>query len=151
MYGRCTLSLFVRFFVVLLVASWTAPIAIANKLSNIPEPLVTDRPTDSVSPIVVPKGSLQFETGYKYSRFGSVSESKIAQTFPELLLRYGLGERYELRLFASGWNFREIDNETKTSFSDITLGTKIELMPARGNWAITSVLVDLSLPSGSTA
>jgi hypothetical protein len=122
----------------------------AAELTDGIAPLVTDRPTDSVSPIVVPKGSLQFEGGYKYSRLGSNNASRDLQTFPELLLRYGLGERYELRLFASGWNVRKIDNKTEENFSDITIGSKIELLPANGNWAISSVLVDVSLPTGAT-
>lgn len=123
----------------------------ASELASASEVLVTDRPTDSASPIVVPKRALQFEAGYKYSRLDSDSANNDLHVLPELLLRYGLGEHYELRLFASGWSFREVDGETQKSFSDITVGTKIELLPARGNWAVTSVLVDVNLPTGSTA
>ena len=54
--------------------------------------LVTDRPTDSVSPLVVPKGSFQFETGYKYSRFDTEQGNLDEQSFPDFLFRYGLGE-----------------------------------------------------------
>jgi hypothetical protein len=114
-----------------------------------PEPMVTDRPTDGVSPIVVPKGAFQFEAGYKYSRSDTDNGGVDEHTFPDFLFRYGLGERFEARLFTSGWNAREEAGETEANFADITLGTKIELTEPRGRFGITSLLVDISLPTGA--
>jgi hypothetical protein len=113
--------------------------------------LYTDRPTDSVSPLVVPKGSFQFETGYKYSRFDTDQGGVEEQTFPDFLFRYGLGERFEARLFASGWTATEVGGESTTGFSDITVGTKIELTKPRGRMSVASLLVDVSLPTGSAS
>lgn len=113
--------------------------------------LVTDRPTDSVSPLVVPKGSFQFETGYKYSRFDTEQGNLDEQSFPDFLFRYGLGEHFEARLFASGWNVTEVAGDSTTGFSDITVGTKIQLTKPRGRMSITSLLIDVSLPTGSAS
>jgi hypothetical protein len=111
--------------------------------------LVTDRPTDSASPIVVPKGVFQFEAGYKYARLENDGASFNEQTFPDFLFRYGLGERYEVRLSTAGWVATEVGGETETSFSNISVGTKIELLPKRGRLTKSSLLVDLALPTGS--
>jgi len=111
--------------------------------------LVTDRPTDSVSPIVVPKGSFQFEAGYKYARLETDHFNVDQHTFPDFLFRYGLGERFELRLYTAGWTVQEVGSESETSFSDISIGTKIELLPKWGRMTKSSLLVDVALPSGS--
>lgn len=112
--------------------------------------LVTDRPTDSVSPIVVPKGRFQFEAGYRYARLETDSFSVDQHTFPDFLFRYGLGERYEVRLYTAGWDVKEVGGgETETSFSNISVGTKIELLPKWGRLTKSSLLVDLALPTGS--
>lgn len=135
------------FVSVLLLAG---PVTAADEVANL-EPLVTDRPTDSVSPIVVPKGSFQVETGYRYSQLNSDTDGNSVQTFPDLLFRYGLGERFEARLLASGWNARDVNDKTETNVADISIGTKIELIPTSGNWSISGLLVDVSMPTGSAA
>lgn len=109
--------------------------------------LVTDRPTQGASPIVVPKGSFQLEAGYKYDRLDVDGVEIDQQSFPELLLRYGAGERFELRLFTSGWVFTDTDADSDTEFSDVTLGTKIELVPKRGRVSRLSILAEASLPT----
>jgi hypothetical protein len=113
--------------------------------------LVTDRPTNSVSPIVVPKGSFQFEAGYKYARLETDRLSADQHTFPDFLFRYGLGERYEVRFYTAGWNVQEVGGENETSFSDISVGTKIELLPELGRRTKSSLLVDVALPTGSAS
>ena len=115
--------------------------------------LVTDRPTQGVSPIVVPKGSFQVEAGYKYSRLELDNADVDQHAAPDLLLRYGAGERFELRLFSTGWVTTEVDTEssteTETEFSDITVGAKIELVPQRGRVSKLSLLTDVSFPTSS--
>jgi hypothetical protein len=111
--------------------------------------LVTDRPTDSVSPIVVPKGTFQFEAGYRYARFETERFNVDQHTFPDFLFRYGLGERFEVRLYTAGWNAQDVGGESRTSFSDISIGTKIELLPKWGRLTKSSLLVEVALPTGS--
>jgi hypothetical protein len=147
--GRQTLKILIRSAVAFCVLAVVMSSARAADAPGDTVFLVTDRPTDSVSPIVVPKGSFQFEAGYKYARLETNGFSADQHTFPDFLFRYGLGERYEVRLYAAGWNAQEVGGENETSFSDISVGTKIELLPKWGRMTKSSLLVDVALPTGS--
>ena len=60
---------------------------------KIPE-IVTDRPDVTEAATVVPRGSLQFENGFTWTREAGKSSIDLSQT----LMRYGLTPRWELRL-----------------------------------------------------
>jgi hypothetical protein len=60
-------------------------------------PIVTDRPSFSVGPGMVPRGCIQFETGYTFS-FEDAHPNVKTHTFPETLVRIGLTDRVEFRL-----------------------------------------------------
>ena len=114
-----------------------------------PSPLVTDRPTDSVAPVVIPKRSLQVEAGYKYSRIDTPEGNISGHVFPELLVRYGLHERFEGRLFTSGWVINDTRDGTEDAFADISIGTKIYLADENGALPQMGLLLDVTLPTGS--
>jgi len=114
-----------------------------------PGPIVTDRPTDSASPALVPPGTFQLELGYKFSRINASSTRIDAQLFPDLLARYGVNDKFEFRFVAQGWNFQDGDRARSDGFSDISLGAKIALAEEQGSRAQVSLLVDVSLPIGS--
>jgi hypothetical protein len=61
------------------------------------QPMVTDRPSFSVGPGMVPRGRIQFETGYTFS-FEDAHPNVKTHTFPETLVRIGLTDRVEFRL-----------------------------------------------------
>ncbi len=112
------------------------------------DPIVTDRPTDSASPVLVPRKTLQLELGYKFSRLDTASSRTDTQVFPDLLARYGISRKVELRLTASGWTFRDTDTGKQDGFTDVSLGTKIALADARGKRPQMSLLADVNLPVG---
>jgi hypothetical protein len=112
-------------------------------------PLITDRPTASASPLVVPPQTFQLELGYLFNRSGTGSDATDAQELPDLLARYGITSTVEIRLVASGWEIqRGVDGEL-TGFSDIKLGTKIALADGSGARPQMGLLVDVTLPVGS--
>lgn len=113
------------------------------------EPMVTDRPTDSVAPIVVPKRSVQVEAGYKVSDIDSENGGGTSHLFPDLLVRYGFSERVEGRLYASGWTFDDKSTGTESSFSDFSIGTKMFLAEEHNYYPAMALLIDVSLPTGS--
>jgi hypothetical protein len=59
----------------------------------------TDRNSFTFTPTTPGANRLIVESSYSYLNF---SGEKIKNSFPELLMRYGIGDRFELRL---GWNF----------------------------------------------
>src|SRR5437870_3062683 len=79
----------------LLTAAWLSTGAIASGAEE-PE-LVTDRPDFTESSLVVPRGRLQIEGGFSYTRGNS---GERAWNLPEMLLRLGVASRWELRLEA---------------------------------------------------
>jgi hypothetical protein len=111
-------------------------------------PIVTDRPTDSASPLLLPKGTFQIETGYKFSRFGNNPGHADSHEFPDLLARFAINHRFEARLFSSGWTLKQGSSGKQDGFSDITLGTKIALADAQGHRPQMGLLVDVSMPVG---
>lgn len=105
--------------------------------------LVTDRPDQTESATVVPRGLLQVETGYLYTRDGDVD----SHAAPGTLFRIGLGGRTELRLGHAG----VMGTEGRRGAGDSELGTKINLIPRADGWRPElAILGGLSLPTGDS-
>ena len=113
-----------------------------------PGPIVTDRPTDSASPLLVPRHTFQLEAGYKFSRIGDDSGSTDVQVLPDLLARYGITKKVEARLVAAGLTIQSGADAKSTGFSDISVGAKIFLADESGGRPQMALLVDVSLPVG---
>jgi hypothetical protein len=109
-----------------------------------PGPIVTDRPTHSASPVLVPPRTFQLEAGYKFSR----NEDVDVQVLPDLLARYGINQAVEARLVAAGLNIKRSADGKTTGFSDISLGAKIALADESGARPQMALLVGASLPVG---
>jgi Putative MetA-pathway of phenol degradation len=104
-----------------------APVA-AQDFSGIAEPLVGDRPDFTESTSVVPRGHVQVESGFTFSRV----EEEEAQSLGEVLVRVGVGERVEARIGAGSYN--RIDTGVSgadriAGFEDPSLGMKLGLTP----------------------
>ena len=103
--------------------------------------LVTDRPDQTESATVVPRGLLQVETGYLFTREGDV-DSHVA---PGTLVRIGLGGRTELRLGHAG----VMGTEGRRGAGDSEFGAKVNLIPRAAGWRPELALLgSLSLPTG---
>ncbi len=103
--------------------------------------LVTDRPDQTESATVVPRGLLQVETGYLFTREGDVD----SHAAPGTLFRIGLGGRTELRLGHAG----VMGTEGRRGAGDSELGAKVNLIPQADGWRPELALLgDLSLPTG---
>ncbi len=62
------------------------------------EPLESDRPDFTDSPATVGRGRLQIEAGYQFTHGIEGDPTHNAHDLPELLVRYGVAERLELRI-----------------------------------------------------
>ena len=103
--------------------------------------LVTDRPDQTESATVVPRGLLQVETGYLFTRDGGVD----SHAAPGTLFRVGLGGRTELRLGHAG----VMGTEGRRGAGDSEIGAKVNLIPrAEGPRPELALLGGLSLPTG---
>lgn len=94
-----------------------------------PEPIVTDRPSFSTAPLLIPAGRVQLETGATWTRVDAETETAV---LPEALLRVGVNERFELRALASGWRFIDDASGSRDGLEDLGLAMKARLLPRNG-------------------
>lgn len=114
-----------------------------------PGALSTDRPVQSETPFTVPKRHLQFEMGVNYEQGNEHAYN--LNTAPNLLIKYGLTERLELRMTNNYINLENrnksfIDgsdsNHTISGVDDPLFGLKYKLVGAGGG--NTNAVVSLS-------
>ena len=103
--------------------------------------LVTDRPDQTESAAAVPRGLVQVETGYLFSRDDSVNTFEA----PGTLVRIGLGARTELRVGHAG----VIGSRRRHGAGDSQVGAKVNLIAAADGWTPQLAIIGgLSLPTG---
>lgn len=102
-------------------------------------PLTTDRPSFTTDSNMMDAGRFQLELGYTYTDL----KHGDASTFPEALVRYGLNEKWELRL---GWGGYAFGTEDGNIAGDTDFGFKWKFHDA-GDEFICSGLqnVDMAL------
>lgn len=104
--------------------------------------MVTDRPDQTESAAVVPRGLFQVEAGYLFTRAGGVN----AHAAPGTLFRIGLGGRTELRLGHAGL----VGRPDGRGAGDSEVGAKVNLVSrADGRRPEIALLGALSLPTGA--
>ena len=99
--------------------------------------IVTDRPDQTESPTLIPKGLFQVETGFMYESISDETIESKTTTFNTTLLRYGLLDNLELRL---GVDVSETNNKIRnTNFennvsglSPLYVGFKIGITEEKG-------------------
>jgi Putative MetA-pathway of phenol degradation len=123
-------------------------------------PINTDRPTFTPANTVVPRGRLQFESGftYNYEQF-STSRSNLYD-FPELSMRYGLTSRLEFRTYWLGQTFIQTQyrpgapRQLGGGINDMEVGFKWQLFPGdkERKWIPTTALItSIIAPTGGTS
>ena len=104
--------------------------------------MVTDRPDQTESATVVPRGLLQVETGYLFTRDGGMD----GYALPGTLVRIGLGGRTELRIGHAGI----VGGEGRRGAGDSEIAAKINLIEHADGWRPELALLGgLSLPTGN--
>ena len=103
--------------------------------------LVTDRPDQTESAAAVPRGLVQVETGYLFSRDDGVDTFEA----PGTLVRIGLGSRAELRIGHAG----VMGAAGHRGAGDSEFGAKVNLIAASDGWTPELAIIGgLSLPTG---
>jgi hypothetical protein len=117
-----------------------------------PPELVTDRPDQTESAEVVPRGFFQLEGGWTHTADEQNGETERSDDIGNLLLRIGLSKKMELRL---GWNgFTSRDRraasieDRQQGVRDADLGVKIKLTEQLGARPKVAFLGALVLPVG---
>lgn len=107
------------------------------------EPIQTDRPDQTETPSIVPKGMLQVETGFSFQKNDEYNKTN---TLPSTLWKYGVNENFELRLITE-FVSEKFNSETTSGLSPILIGCKIKIADEKGFWPKTSFIGHISLPN----
>lgn len=112
--------------------------------------IITDRPTASASPTTVPFKTFQIETGGLYTSQKNRGIKTELLNFNNTLLRYGLLNRFELRLSWAVSENRETQGENYSvigsGFEPLGVGAKVEITEEKGLLPDIGLLIDMSLP-----
>jgi hypothetical protein len=108
--------------------------------------LLTDRPDFTETSFVVPLRRLQVETGFTYTD-GADGERTL--TAPELLLRYGIAPRTEVRLGLPDYVRVRGSGQRVGQFGDTYLGVKQQLGPPGARYGF-ALIPAVTLPTGGS-
>ena len=113
------------------------------------DPLATDRPDTTETALVVPKGMVQVESGYTYTRSGDDREHALG----EVLVRVPVSKKAELRFGVPSYLWQREGGARAVGFDDAFFGAKFALSPGGKGWKkpTTALLVGTSLPTGARA
>ena len=133
----------------ILIVFITSTVHLIAQTDTIPK-LITDRPKQIVSPVIVPIGSLQIETGFIYET-KSDDEFNIENIIVgPTVLRYGLFESLELRL-AGSYQSRNVYikesslDSTFAGIGSVAVGFKIFIIKEKGLRPEMAFLADMTL------
>jgi hypothetical protein len=114
------------------------------------EPLVTDRPDFTESSSVVGRGLVQLEGG---TTFVETSDDNEAASVGELLLRWGLADRLELRFLLPSYVREEGPAGESSGLTDTSVGLKLQLTRGAGAGVLggmeASLIASTTAPTGS--
>jgi hypothetical protein len=118
-----------------------------------PEPeLLTDRPDQTETAVVVPVGTVQVELGASLAIDDEGGERTETAGAPGTLVRYAFHPRFEMRLEWPGWieaEGRGASGRSRVSeAADPELGVKVALVAARGARPDMALIAHVSLPAG---
>ena len=133
------------------VALLTGLYASAQESNTSSPEMITDRPDATESPNVVPKKTIQVETGGFYTSFEENDVKQEVLGYNTTLLRVGLLDNLELRL---GWNFEEVQttlggaklDRVASGFSPLLAGMKVQIAEENGWMPTLGLLGHLYLP-----
>lgn len=118
--------------------------------------IVTDRPDFVESSNVVGNGRFQIETSVAVDRSDNALLHERVVSTPTLL-RYGIGDRFELRLETDGRSVSRSETMPhgeivrEAGYADVALGVKWHVADAEGKRPSLGLLVHADTPSGSRA
>lgn len=108
--------------------------------------LLTDRPDFTETSFVVPPRSLQLESGFTWT--DEPGKGGHTLNLPELLLRYGVGPKTELRFGAPDFVRSGRSGSRNNLFGDTYLGIKHQLIESGKGYGL-ALIPAVTIPTGS--
>ncbi|HNP31819.1 MAG TPA: transporter [Flavobacterium sp.] len=107
------------------------------------EPIECDRPDQTETPAIVPKGMLQAETGFTFQKNDNGSQTN---SLPSVLWKFGVNGNFELRLITE-FVYEKINDEKISGFTPVFIGFKAKLCEEKGIIPKTSFIGHIGLPN----
>ncbi len=109
----------------------------------------SDRPGTTTGVDILPKGRVQWETGFGYERTNIIEGVAVTTwTLNTSLLRWGISESAELRLQAD-YLFTSIEGTHANGLSNVAFGTKVKLFDGWKVVPAVSLLGNVFVPSNT--
>lgn len=108
-----------------------------------PEPIETDRPDQTETPSLVPKGMFQVETGFAFEKIDATSETI---TTPSVLWKYGINDNFELRLITEFSSETAADGKM-SGLKPVLVGFKAKISEENGIVPKTAFTGHMLLPN----
>src|SRR5688572_22304903 len=105
-------------------------------------PIETDRPDQTETASLVPKGYFQMENGFSIED----TEPGFIYTHPSTLWKWGVSENFELRVLTEYINIQLDPNPKVDGFLPVQVGFKSKLLDQKGFIPKTSFIGHISLP-----
>jgi hypothetical protein len=120
-------------------------LAVAPVLAQVEQPLVADRPLQTVGAVAVPAGTVQHELGYTRADV----DDRTVQTLGEWLLRWGVARDVEVRVLIGSVVWAEdAAGETQQGWADSGVAFKWTSQHGRGPMPTAALILGTSLPTG---
>ncbi len=116
-------------------------------IAQVLEPLQADRPDQTETPSIVPKGMFQAETGFTFQKNDANSKTN---TLPSTLWKYGVNENFELRLITE-FTSETLNKQTTSGLNPILIGCKIKMFEEKGFWPKTSFIGHVLIPNAASS
>jgi hypothetical protein len=126
------------------------PLIWVHAQDNTPE-ISTDRPDQSNTPLLVPKGAVQIETGFMKETQLQQGERITNYAFNTTQIKVGVNENFEFRVNAGYYGTRRFAEDTEQGFGPMSVGLKIKLADERGAWPQAAVITHLNFKTGVSA
>jgi hypothetical protein len=107
------------------------------------DPIQTDRPDQTETAYLVPKGYFQMEHGFSIED----TEPGFIYTYPSSLWKYGINDNFEVRLTTEYTHIQRPEQEDVKGFSPFSLGMKTKLCEGRGIIPQTAFIGHLYFPT----
>lgn len=110
------------------------------------EPIEADRPDQTETPAIVPKGMFQVESGFTFQKNNSKSTTF---SMPSTLWKYGVSKNIELRVITE-FIIEKKETQKQNGFLPIAVGFKVNLLEENGWIPKTSLISHVSIKNWSS-
>src|SRR5687768_9262660 len=95
--------------------------------------IATDRPDQANTPVLVPRGALQIETGLIIEKDNTRTQESINYTYNNSLLKFGVNENFEARLALGYLGVKQVSGQipVRKGIGPLAIGVKIKLADQR--------------------